>query len=255
LTAAATLLAPAVGGAAPLSETALVLLGSVAVLVAVRRIGGSVRLAAAAVCVGAFALLGPPDRLADDALSAHMLQHVLLGDLAPLLLVLSLRGADLARLVRLAAPLLQPLVALVAWAAVTAIWHVPAMYDLALEHERVHALEHGCFAAAGTLVWLVLLDPARRGLLRGWWRFGYAIALLAGAQMLGNVLILEGPLYGAYAHADRPLGLSAVGDQDAAAVVMMVEQVLTVGTFAFLTARRLVARTPAPVESRHPLAV
>jgi cytochrome c oxidase assembly factor CtaG len=256
LVGASILLGHAEGGT-PLSEVALVVLGSLATVVAVRRLGGSVRLAVAGVCVGAFALLGPPDRLADDALSAHMLQHVLLGDLAPLLLVLSLRGADLAWLVRRAGPLLHPLLALAAWAAVTAAWHVPAMYDLALAHERVHALEHGCFAAAGALVWLALLDPARRGLLAGWWRFAYAIALLAGAQMLGNVLILEGPLYGAYAHAERPFGLSAVGDQDAAAVVMMVEQVLTVGTFAFLTARRLVARTPEPVATgtRHPLAV
>jgi len=144
--------------------------------------------------------------------------------------------------------------ALAVWATVTAVWHVPALYDVALQHERVHAFEHGCFMLGGALVWTVLLDPARRGFLRGWRRFGYAIGLLAAAQMLANVLILEGPLYGAYANAERPFGLSAVGDQDAAAVVMMVEQVLTLGTFAFLTARRLVAGTPAPAAPRHPLA-
>ena len=257
LLATATLLVGHAEGGTPLSETAVVVLAAGVTVAAVRRLGGSAWLAVAAACVGVFALLGPPDRLADDALSAHMLQHVLLGDLAPLLLVLSLRGADLARLVRLAGPLLHPLVALAGWAAVTGLWHVPALYDLALAHEPVHAFEHGCFAGAGLLVWVALLDPARRGRLAGWRRFGFAIALLAGAQILGNVLILEGPLYGGYAHADRPFGLSAVGDQDAAAVVMMVEQLLTVGTFAFVTARRLLAHTPEPTAgaARHPLAV
>jgi cytochrome c oxidase assembly factor CtaG len=248
-----------------MTETVAIALGSVATLVAVGRVRGRVLLALAAVLVGVVSLLGPLDLLAERGLSAHMLQHVLIGDLAPLLLVLSLRGADLGLLLpsRLSfvAPradrLFRPLPAFVFWAAAMGAWHVPAMYDLALENDRVHALEHACFMVGGLLVWTQLLDPARRGRLLGWRRFGYAMALLMAAQALANALVLSyRPLYGAYAATQRPLGLSAVGDQDAAAIVMMVEQVLTVGTFAFLTARRLLARTPQPVAAaaRHPLA-
>lgn len=243
-----------------MSEAVTILLGSVVTLLAVRRAGGRVRLALAAVGVGVLALLGPLDGLAEAGLSAHMLQHVLVGDLAPLLLVLSLRGADLARLApprvrRLASYAFRPLPAFAVWAAAIAFWHVPAFYGLALEHERLHAFEHATFMAGGVLVWSQLLDPARRGLLRGWWRFGYALLVLAAAQALANVLVLSyRPLYAAYADTQRPLGLSAIGDQDAAAVVMMVEQVLTLGTFAFLTARRLIERTPPPEGARHPLA-
>lgn len=243
-----------------MSETLTILLGSIATLLAVRRAGGRLPLAVAAVCVGVFALLGPLDGLAEAGLSAHMLQHVLVGDLAPLLLVLSLCGADLARLApprlrRTAGHVFRPVPAFAVWAAAIAIWHVPAFYDLALEHERVHAFEHATFMAGGVLVWSQLLDPARRGLLRGWWRFGYAMLVLVAAQALANVLVLSyRPLYAAYADTQRPLGLSAIGDQDAAAIVMMVEQALTLGTFAFLTARRLLAATPPSPAARHPLA-
>jgi putative membrane protein len=242
------------------SETATILLGSVVTLLAVRRAGGHLLLALGAVCVGTFALLGPLDGLAEAGLSAHMLQHVLVGDLAPLLLVLALGGSELERLAppwlrRLAGRLFRPMPAFAVWAAAIAVWHVPAFYALALEHERVHAVEHAKFMAGGVLVWSQLLDPARRGLLRGWWRFGYAMLVLVAAQALANVLVLSyRPLYQAYADTQRPLGLSAVGDQDAAAVVMMVEQVLTLGTFAFLTARRLLAATPPSPGTRHPLA-
>ena len=241
-------------------ETATIAVGSVVTLLAVGRVRGRSLLALAAVLVGVVSLLGPLDGWAERGLSAHMLQHVLIGDLAPLLLVLAVRGSDLARLLppRLAFVLpwadrlFRPAPAFAIWAAAMGIWHIPFMYDLALEQERVHAFEHGCFMVGGLLVWTQLLDPARRGLLRGWRRFGYAMALLVAAQALANTLVLSyRPLYDAYAATRRPLGLSAVGDQDAAAVVMMVEQVLTLGTAALLLLlprlrRRRVARVAAP---------
>src|SRR6201998_558949 len=98
-----------------------------------------------------FALIGPLDNLADEKLlSAHMGQHVLIGDLGPALMVTALRGpllvfflpppvlAPLARNRGMRAvfgTLLKPRVAFSLWAANLAIWHVPYLYDLALEHQ------------------------------------------------------------------------------------------------------------------------
>src|SRR5438034_6377776 len=113
-----------------------------------------VALFAAGLGVTLFALVGPLDRIADDELlSAHMAQHVLIGDVGPALMVTALRGpllvfflpapilAPLARNARVRAvlgTLLRPRVAFGLWAANLAIWHVPFLYDLALAHQNLH---------------------------------------------------------------------------------------------------------------------
>ncbi|HVW90671.1 MAG TPA: cytochrome c oxidase assembly protein [Gaiellaceae bacterium] len=208
-------------------------------------------LAALAAAITLGALLGL-DAAADSMLSAHMLQHMLIGDLVPLLLVLAFRPPVLGHALAFAT---RPVLAFAFWACAIALWHIPAAYDRALENEQLHAFEHATFMLAGLLVWTALLDPAGRGTLPGWRRFGYALALLVASGALANTLILSyRPLYPSYADAaHRPLGLTPIGDQDLAALTMMLEQLLTVGTFAFLCARRQLA---APVErpERHPLA-
>ena len=134
-----------------------------------------VALFAAGLGVTLFALVGPLDRLADEKLlSAHMAQHVLIGDLGPALMVTALRGpllvfflpapilAPLARNARVRAvlgTLLRPRVAFALWAANLAIWHVPYLYDLALAHQCLHDFEHVCWMFCGILVWTLLVDP------------------------------------------------------------------------------------------------
>ncbi|HET7647271.1 MAG TPA: cytochrome c oxidase assembly protein [Gaiellaceae bacterium] len=212
------------------------------------------------------------DEYADSLLAAHMLQHMLIGDLVPLLLVLAVRGpvhahlmpapvvraARRLRLHRLFGFVTRPGPAFVVWAGSLAVWHVPAVYDDALADEHLHALEHACFLVGGLLVWSVLLDPARRRLLPGWRRVGYAVALLAASGVLANVLVLSyRPLYPAYDEAAaRPLALTPLHDQDLAALVMMLEQLVTLGTFAAFAARSELRRpAPAPPVGRHPLAI
>ena len=80
-------------------------------------------------------------------------------------------------------------------------------------------------------------------------RIGLAVVLFAAGQILADVLIFSlRPLYGAYAEQpERLLGLSPLGDQRVAGLVMMVEQLLTLGTFVGLLLlaqhRRLFSRT------------
>jgi putative membrane protein len=200
-------------------------------------------------------LVSPLDHVGDEELlSAHMLQHVLIGDAAPALLVTALRGPLLffllppALLRPLAAfrplraflsVLLRPLVSLGLWAVAIVAWHVPAAYDYAAARPLVHDLEHLSFVLAGTLAWTQLVDPARQGRLRRPQRVFFALAMLALAQPLVDALLFSSsPAYPRYAHQpDRLFGLSALTDQRLAGVVMMVEQLLTLGICVALLLR------------------
>jgi putative membrane protein len=182
----------------------------------------------------------------EDLLSAHMLQHVSIGDAAPALLLLAVRGpltfflipgpalALLARLHALRAALsflLRPKVSFVVWVGIFAAWHVPAAYDFVLSRPLVHDLEHATFVLAGFLVWSQLVDPARRGALGVPGRVAFAVALFAAGLVLSDILIFSfDPLYEAYATQNDLLSISPLTDQRLAGLVMMLEQTLTLGT-------------------------
>lgn len=192
---------------------------------------------------------------AEERASAHMLQHVLLGDLAPALLLVSIRGplavAVVPRTVRRllarrgARVLLRPGPSLAVWAGLLWLWHVPPVYDAALASEWVHPLQHASFLLGGLLLWNQLVDPLRRGLLSLWGSLGYALVAMVVAQMLVALLILSyRPLY-AY---------GSVGDQGLAGLVMALEQLATLGAFAFFRLRSHFRAPPLSAADRHPLA-
>ena len=201
--------------------------------------------------VTVFALVGPLDRLADDELlSAHMGQHVLIGDLGPALMLVALRGpllffflpapvlAPIARNARVRAvlgTLLRPRVAFGLWAANLAVWHVPYLYDAALRHQGIHDVEHLCWTVSGVLVWTLLVDPGSHKRLTVGGRVALAAALFGAGQILTDVLVFSfTPLYPWYHGAD---GLSALADQQVAGLVMMAEQLLTLGVCVALLLR------------------
>ena len=100
----------------------------------------------------------------DDRFSTHMVQHLLLGDIGALLVVLGLNGALLRPL--LAVPILRrlrvlghPLVALPLWAAAFVIWHLNGPYDTALHHSLLHGAEHFSFFVAGAAMWAAVVEP------------------------------------------------------------------------------------------------
>ena len=198
-----------------------------------------------------FALVGPLDQLADDELlSAHMTQHVLIGDLGLALMVAALRGpllvfllpapvlGPLARNARVRSALstlLRPRVAFGLWAANLAIWHVPYLYDAALRHESLHDFEHLCWTVCGLLVWTLLIDPGSHKRLTVGGRVALAAAMFAAGQILTDVLVFSfTPLYPWYHGA---YGISPVADQQVSGLVMMVEQLLTLGTCVALLLR------------------
>jgi cytochrome c oxidase assembly factor CtaG len=210
---------------------------------------------AAALAIGTLALLSPLDATGERyLLSAHMLQHVLIGDAAPALALVALRGpllfflippvalGPLARIGALRSALawlLRPPVSLALWAVVFAVWHVPSLYDATLRHQGLHDVEHALFVLASLAVWTQIVDPARHGAPTVQQRIAIAVAVFAAGQILSYVLIFSfHALYPAY--ADQPtrlFGWSPVLDQQLAGVVMMVEQLLTLGTAVALLLR------------------
>ena len=210
-----------------------------------RRRGGRVRGAGAAQAVAfaagvsalVLALATPLDGLGEDYLfSAHMVQHVLLGDIAPALLLLSLsrvimRPATrrLMSLERALGPLASPWTGIALWLGLMYLWHVPAMYDAALRDPLVHVVEHASFFTAGLAVWWPLISPVpMRRRLTGLSTVAYIGTAKFGLAALGLYLTWsDNLLYDHYAGVPRIWGLSPVGDQNAGGAIMMVEQSFT----------------------------
>ncbi len=199
------------------------------------------------------ALVSPIDGLGSDYLfSAHMLQHVLLGDIAPLLLLLSLsrvimRPATrrLARVERALGPLASPWIAIAIWLGVMYLWHVPALYDAAAEHPLLHALEHLSFFAAGVALWWPLVQPVpMRNALTGLQPLAYIALAKGGLAALGLFLAWSSTAhYPWYEDTPRIWGLTPVEDQNVAGVIMMVEQSLTLVLVMVWVFVRMLARS------------
>jgi cytochrome c oxidase assembly factor CtaG len=197
------------------------------------------------------ALVSPLDRLGEDYLfSAHMVQHLLLGDIAPLLVLLALSRVIMRPLTRrlqgverALGPLAHPACALVLWLALIYFWHIPALYDAALNHSAIHAIQHVSFFTAGLLVWWPLIQPVpMRNRLTGMWTFGYIGAAKLGLASLGMYLTWTSTVaYTYYEHVPRIWGLSAISDENVGGAIMMVEQsLLLVSVLAVLFGRMLV---------------
>ena len=219
-----------------------------------------------AVALGTLPLVSPLDEVGESyLLSGHMLQHVLIGDATPALALIALRGPLVVFLVpcsllrplsrlhwlrRLLALLLRPLVSLAIWMLVIASWHVPAAYDYTLRHQTVHDLEHLSFILAGLLVWMQIIDPARRHQLRLSQRLGYMLVLSAAGGVLAAVLSFwPMPLYPAYAGGGaRLFGISPLRDQQLAGIVMVAEQLAALGACCYFLLRARVRIDPRRAE-------
>jgi putative membrane protein len=180
-----------------------------------------------------------------ELFSFHMLQHVVLGDLAPLCLLAGLTGPILRpvlalRPVERLRVLANPVVALPVWAANLYLWHVPFFYEAAVEHSAVHALEHVCFFTAGLIMWLPVLEtlPAPEWFGTGA-KLGYIAVVRLVETLLGNVLLWSGSVfYPVYAEGGELWGVSPERDQSLAGAVMMLEgSLVTIAALAWLFLR------------------
>jgi len=192
----------------------------------------------------AAAVLSPLDDLADELFPAHMVQHLLLTMVAAPLVLLGnplpvvLWGASRSARRWLASPLttgarfrsaLAMLTSLpVAWAVYVVnlwAWHVPVLYQLALEHEAVHVVEHVAFFVTSLLFWWPIVRPAPRLAPRPHLGFELLYLLAATAQntALGALLTLpERSFYPYYDETARRLAVNAVEEQATAGGIMWI---------------------------------
>lgn len=192
------------------------------------------------------ALVSPLDQLAErDLFVFHMVQHVILGDLAPLAFVAGLTGPILRPV--LGVPpvsrlrvLAHPLVALPLWALNLYVWHIPGLYEAALGDAAVHAVQHVLFFTTGGLMWAAVLEtlPAPEWFGTGA-KLGYVLAVRLLGTALANVFLWSGTvLYGTYAEPPERFGISPLRDQGLAGTVMMLEgSIVTIAVLAWLFLR------------------
>ena len=195
------------------------------------------------------ALCSPIDRLGEQLFLMHMVQHLLLLDLAPILVLLGLTKVllrpltrRLVRIERRAGLLAHPVFAIVLYVLTMAIWHIPAMYDAALELPVVHVLEHVTFGIAGGLYWWHLLSPIRaRRRLGGMGPVVYMLATKVFVGLLGILLAFSpDAIYDFYERQPGYWGLSPGTDQSVGGLIMALEQSIVMGVaLVFLFTRAL----------------
>jgi putative membrane protein len=191
--------------------------------------------------------LGP---LSQELLYVHMIEHLLLGDIGALLIVLGLTGPLIAPILtfkigsfkvfdRLRV-LAHPLIAFPLWAIDMYVWHLPVFYQAALRHSGIHVLEHGMFLAFGVNMWMCLFGPLP---MPSWFgslgRLVYIVTVRLAGTVLGNIFLWSGTVfYPFYLHGDAIYNISPLADQNVAGAIMMVEEsLLTLGLFCWLFLR------------------
>jgi cytochrome c oxidase assembly factor CtaG len=218
------------------------------------------------------AIDSPIDAYAESLFFVHMIQHVLLLLVAPPLILLGrpwprmtrafplevrrplartvLVGDSLSLGRRAAKAISAPLPAFALFNGVLLVWHVPYLYDLTLRNAVVHDLEHAMFFATGLLFWAHLTPAGARRQLSDAGRVAYGLGAIIVGWALAVVLgFASQPLYGAYAAlAHRPLGISALADQQIAAGIMWVPASIPLTIAVLAAAYRWL--DPAPGRAR-----
>lgn len=211
------------------------------------------RLTCFCVAVMAFVVaLSPPiDTLAERSATGHMIQHVLLIDVVPVMAILGFTKVLLRPIARAAlklehaaGPLAHPGFAVFLYAGVLWAWHAPALYDLSLRNDGWHLIEHLSFMFAGGLYWWHLISP-----IRNRFRFGgiAPIVYMAGTKLLAGALgmaltFMPKVLYD-YSAATGIWGLDRLEDQNIAGTVMAIEQGVVMGIALVVLFFRMLAET------------
>ncbi|HTK52568.1 MAG TPA: cytochrome c oxidase assembly protein [Gemmatimonadaceae bacterium] len=183
-------------------------------------------------------LVSPVDGISEQLFSMHMVQHELLMALAAPLLVASRPGPALVwafgsgsrpvlvRLLR--APLVrrtwraltQPFTAWLAQTVVIWLWHAPPLFEAALHSDLIHAIQHLAFLGSAVAFWWSIMHGRREAR-------GLAIVSLFTTAVHTGVLgalmtFARSPWYPAYGAGPEAWGLTLIGDQQLAGLIMWI---------------------------------
>jgi cytochrome c oxidase assembly factor CtaG len=209
---------------------------------------------AAGLLAVALALLSGIDLYADELLSMHVLEHLLLILVAPALLSIgapvrlalsacaprarrAIGGLLRSRIVRLAT---RPACGFALFGAVVLATHLTGIYEAALRDQTLHAGEHAAYFWSGLLLLAPLLaaDPIPHppGAIA---RFSWLMAAMVVMALPAGAFLFDGQVrYPYYSSSARLLHVSAIADQRAAGVLMLVGGGVAMGAGAIAVAMR-----------------
>ncbi|HEY1537773.1 MAG TPA: cytochrome c oxidase assembly protein [Solirubrobacteraceae bacterium] len=190
-------------------------------------------------------LCSPVGALSEQLFLIHMCEHLLIGDIGALALVLGVTGPLLVPILR--APLLgwmrelsHPVPAFGIWAVDLLFWHLVGPHQAAVRHDGIHALQHMLFVGCGFNMWMALMGPLPKP---RWFgnaaKCGYIIAVRFTTTVLANIFIWSDHAYfPVYANGERAYHVSPQADQVVAGSIMMIEgSILTLCLFCWLFLR------------------
>ena len=223
--------------AVPPVEVAAILLAAVAYWGFTRRFGGVSALRRVSFYSGLAVLLAavcsPLGGIAQQGLlTAHMLQHTLIGAVAPLLLLLGMPESLLQHLPerwrRRIQRVQNPLLTFPLWALTTIVWLLPAVHDAVLENGALWIAQQASFLVFGLLLWAPVVEslPAP-----DWFGTGWKVVYMNGVWFLGlaiaNVYWFSGTaFYSGHAAAAAAWGVDPLEDQANSGTVMMLSHCL-----------------------------
>ena len=162
--------------------------------------------------------------------SAHMVQHLVLTLVAPPLLIMGTPGWMFRPALRwpgvtpVARFITKAPAAFVIFNLVLIVWHLPPMYEFALEHHAVHIVQHLCFMVSATIMWWPILSPMPElprlsYPLQMLYLFLMTIPMSLTAVCIGYS---DHVLYPFYAAAPRLWGITPMQDQLIGALIMWI---------------------------------
>jgi putative membrane protein len=226
--------------------------------------------------VSVWAAVGSPLAAFDDvSLTVHMVQHLLLMTVAPPLILFGapalpmLRGLPQWTARNVVGPfvrwglvkslgrfLTNPAICWLAATLALIVWHIPAVFELALRLNWLHELEHACFLGAGLMFWWPVVQPWPN--VARWPRWSVPLylffATLPCDALSGFLAFCDRVVYPSYLSAPGLFGLSALHDQEWAATLMWVSvTIIFLVPGALVTIGILSAPRPHSVVQAHDL--
>lgn len=209
------------------------------------------------------ALVSPLAALAGTLFSAHMVQHAILIAVAPPLLLAGLpdaalpwalptgfrrglaREPALRNLGRALGWVSRPLPAAILHGAAVWLWHMPPLFDAAVENEALHTLEHFSFFGTAYLFWRSLFVAGRSAFTAPAALAGVFFTLVHGCFLAALITFASRPMYAAYLGKAETWGLDAIADQQLAGLIMGAPLTLVYLAAAVVIANRLLAPAKA----------
>jgi putative membrane protein len=189
------------------------------------------------------AIGSPVDAFDELSLTVHMIQHLLLMAIAPLLILLGapalplLHGLPQSLARGVVGPILRwgpakwfgraitsPAIAWLVAALTLLVWHIPAVFDLTLRLDSLHKFEHATFFAAGLIFWWPVIQPWPSTARGPRWAIPlYLFAATLPCDALSGFLVFcDRVVYSSYLSAPRVFKMSPLQDQECAAALMWV---------------------------------